>query len=200
MYNPKHFQISDFEKQLAFIKLYPLGLLISHNESNMQISYLPFMVEQKDDSLYLLTHLARANPQWKNLEKEKFLISFRGPDCYISPSIYKSPLQVPTWNYTAVECIGEVCDVTDSPEALDALMKTSVSHFEKQNETTWSYDLPEDFKKQMFRAIVGVRLKITSIEAKFKLSQNRDPIDHAAVKDFLQNSTAPFAKEMLRWF
>ncbi|MES2801060.1 MAG: FMN-binding negative transcriptional regulator [Bdellovibrionota bacterium] len=200
MYNPKHFQISDLEKHLSFINRHPLGLLVSHNATQIQTSYLPFVIEHKDDTLYLLTHVARANPQWRTIEKDKFFISFRGPDCYISPSIYKSALQVPTWNYTAIECRGEICEITDSPVALDALMKKSVAHFEKQNETTWSYDLPEDFRKQMFKAIVGLRFKISAVEAKFKLSQNRDPQDHTAVKEFLQSSTAPFAKEMLRWF
>lgn len=199
MYNPKYAQVSDLEKQLEFIRRYPLGTLITTADNNLQTSYLPFVVEQQADDLYLLTHLARANPQWKDVLKKKSLISFRGPDCYISPTLYKTSPQVPTWNYTAVECLGEA-ELIDNVEGLDTLMKASVDYFEKRNNTKWRYELPENFKIGLLKAIVGVRFKITQIDAKFKLSQNRDLEDYAAVKDFLQTSNAPFASEMLYWF
>lgn len=199
MYNPKHFQVSDLEKQLEFIRRYPLGTLITTADNNLQTSYLPFLIEQKGDELYLLTHLARANPQWKDLTQKKALISFRGPDCYISPTLYKTFPQVPTWNYTAVECTGEAA-LVDDVAGLDALMKASVDYFEKRNNTNWNYDLPEKFKHGLLKAIVGVRFKITQVDGKFKLSQNRDFEDSAAVKDFLQKSNTQFASEMLYWF
>lgn len=199
MYNPKYSQVSDLQKQLEFIRRYPLGTLITTSDNQIQTSYLPFLVEQKGHELYLLAHLARANPQWKDLEKKKILISFRGPDCYISPTLYKTSPQVPTWNYTAVECTGEA-ELVDDVTGLDALMKSSVDFFEKRNNTNWSYDLPEKFKIGLLKAIVGVRFKITQIDGKFKLSQNRESEDYLAVKDFLQTSKAPFASEMLYWF
>lgn len=199
MYNPKHFQVEDLEQQLEFIRRYPLGTLITTADNNLQTSYLPFLIEQKGDELYLLTHLARSNPQWKDVTKKKALISFRGPDCYISPTLYKTSPQVPTWNYTAIECTAEA-ELVDDVAGLDALMKVSVDFFEKRNNTNWKYDLPEKFKHGLLKAIVGVRFKITQIDGKFKLSQNRDSEDYAAVKDFLQTSNAPFASEMLYWF
>lgn len=141
----------------------------------------------------------RANPQWKTLLQNKNLISFRGPDCYISPTLYRTSPQVPTWNYTAVECTG-VAELIDSSEGLDQLMKASVSYFEARNNTDWKYELPKPFKQQLLKAIVGVRFKMTSMEGKFKLSQNRDTEDYTAIKQHLQTSTAPFASEMLYWF
>lgn len=199
MYNPKYSQVEDIKTQLDFIRRYPLGTLITIADNSLQTSYLPFLVEQKGDELYLLTHLARANPQWKDILEKKSLISFRGPDCYISPTLYKTSPQVPTWNYTAVECSGEA-ELIDDVEGLDALMKASVDYFEKRNDTNWRYELPENFKIGLLKAIVGVRFKITQIDAKFKLSQNRGSEDYAAVKEFLQTSKAPFASEMLYWF
>lgn len=199
MYNPKYSQIEDLEKQLEFIRRYPLATLITTADNHLQTSYLPFFVEQKGNDLYLLAHLARANPQWKVLTSQKSLISFRGPDCYISPTLYKTSPQVPTWNYTAIECSAEA-ELVDDVEGLDILMKTSVDFFEKRNNTDWRYELPEKFKLGLLKAIVGVRFKITNINAKFKLSQNRESEDYAAVKEFLQTSKAPFASEMLYWF
>lgn len=199
MHNPKYSQVEDLEKQLEFIRRYPLGTLITSSDNNLQTSYLPFFVEEKDGELYLLAHLARANPQWKVLTQTKVLISFRGPDCYISPTLYKTSPQVPTWNYMAVECTAEA-ELVDDVSGLDALMKTSVNFFEKRNNTDWCYDLPEKFKFGLLKAIIGVRFKITNIDAKFKLSQNRESEDYAAVKEFLQTSKAPFASEMLYWF
>lgn len=199
MYNPKYSQVEDLEKQLEFIRRYPLGTLITTSDNNLQTSYLPFFVEEKEGELYLLAHLARANPQWKVLKSHKALISFRGPDCYISPSLYKTSPQVPTWNYTAVEATCEA-ELIDDAEGLDALMKTSVDFFEQRNGTNWKYELPEKFKLGLLKAIVGVRFKIIQIDGKFKLSQNRESEDYQAVKEFLQTSKAPFASEMLHWF
>lgn len=199
MYNPKYSQVSDLNLQLDFIRRYPLATLITLGSDEIETSYLPFVLEKHEEDIYLVTHLARANPQWKNISQKKFVITFRGPDCYISPTIYKTAQQVPTWNYAVVECSG-LLEVVDSIEGLDDIMKTSVKYFEERNKTSWYYDLPEKYKQSLLKAIVGLRFKITNINAKFKLSQNRDDADYEAVKAFLQNSSAPFAQEMLYWF
>ena len=47
-------------------------------------------------------------------------------------------------------------------------------------------DAPADFIDAQLRAIVGVELTVTSVEAKAKLSQNRSDADRAGVRSDLQ--------------
>ena len=41
--------------------------------------------------------------------------------------------------------------------------------------------LPADFREKEMRGIVGFQVRVTRVEANFKLSQNRDDEDHANV-------------------
>ena len=47
-------------------------------------------------------------------------------------------------------------------------------------------DAPEDFTAQLLRAIVGLEVRITRLEGKFKLSQNRPAADQQGVLAGLQ--------------
>lgn len=198
MYNPKYSKTEDQTLNLQLIAEYPLGLLISNQDQQLQTSYLPFVVQEENDQLFLLTHLARANPQWKNLDQKEVVIQFQGPDRYMSPVIYKNNLEVPTWNYAVVKIAGTVT-VADSTDQLDQILNTSVSIFEKRNQTNWSYKLPEDFKSGLMKAIVGLKIKINKIDGKFKLSQNKRLPDYEAVQHFLQSSAMATDQEMLKW-
>jgi transcriptional regulator len=57
---------------------------------------------------------------------------------------------------------------------------------EAQFEKQWSVDdAPPDYIESMLKAIVGIEVQITSIEAKRKLSQNKPPADIAGIADGL---------------
>jgi transcriptional regulator len=65
-----------------------------------------------------------------------------------------------------------------------------VTELSRQQETPyaapWSTaDAPADFMDMLARGIVGVTLRITRLEAKAKMSQNRDARDRAGVVDGL---------------
>jgi transcriptional regulator len=47
-------------------------------------------------------------------------------------------------------------------------------------------DAPADFIQGMLRGITGFRLRITRLEGKFKLSQNRPAVDQKGVADGLR--------------
>lgn len=66
--------------------------------------------------------------------------------------------------------------VTDF-EGIEATLSRLVERNEASLEKPWRYDLPVDFREGLVRAIVGFEIEITSIEGKFKLSQNRSPED-----------------------
>lgn len=197
MYLPSHFKVEELTVIKDFIAAYPLGTLVSLSQSNLQMNYLPFYLENHGDKLVLVGHLAKANTQLDSLKENPILVGFKGPDRYISPTWYESPFQVPTWNYAAVEIRGSVELIHDFAGIEEVLSKSSVL-FEQRNNTTWNYGLPEEMRQALVKHIVGIKIHVEHLEAKFKLSQNRKPVDKAKVEGHLQTSSSTTDLEMLR--
>jgi transcriptional regulator len=105
-------------------------------------------------------------------------------------------LQVPTWSYTAVHnnC---VASVINDPSLELHLMKELVAFYEHKNQTNWDYNLPEEFHHRLLKAIVWVKLDVTKIEGKFKLSQNREKVDYENV--VLSLAKKGDAEDLLRY-
>ncbi|WP_277579214.1 FMN-binding negative transcriptional regulator [Bdellovibrio svalbardensis] len=163
---------------------YPLGCLISSSENYLQTNYLPFLLEGG----FLISHMAKANPQVEHLDGSFVVVTFQGPERYISPSWYKSAMQVPTWNYAVVEVRGRI-EILGQPNEIEEILQKSVTQFEAMNNTAWKYNLPEKFRNELIKHIVGVKIHIEQIEGKFKLSQNRDSQDRESVKTELFQSS-----------
>src|SRR5213080_1957047 len=82
----------------------------------------------------LMTHMARANEQWRTFEAGKeVLVLFQGPHTYVSPSWYGDDveLSVPTWNYSAVHAYG-IPSIIDDHEELYSMLKKLVQVNEAQ--------------------------------------------------------------------
>jgi transcriptional regulator len=114
--------------------------------------------------------MARANPQWRDIEGEALAI-FAGPHAYISPTWYESPGTVPTWNYMAVHAYGALQLVEDR-EGLHEILTRTVSVYERRMPEPWSYDVADPDIDNMLRAIVGFRIEVTRLDGKAKLNQN----------------------------
>ena len=126
-------------------------------------------------------HLARNNDQWKRLAAGESLAIVRGPDAYISPGWYASKVEhgrvVPTWNYVTAHVYGRLV-VHDDPVWTEDLVRRLTGKHEAHRDHPWSVDdAPRAFIEGQLRAIVGIELEITRIEAKAKLSQNRPEAD-----------------------
>ena len=94
------------------------------------------------------------------------LVTLQGGKPYVSPSWYESS-GVPTWNYQAVHVEGVAQNFTDS-EKLEHVLDTST----KANESAYKNPWEPDYATSMLSGIVGIEIAITSIQCKFKLSQN----------------------------
>jgi transcriptional regulator len=104
-----------------------------------------------------------------------------GPDAYISPSAYATKREhgrvVPTWNYVTAHIYGRLV-IHDDPAWVESLVRRLTEKHEAQSAEPWSVDdAPATFVAGQLRAIVGVELVISRIEAKAKLSQNRSQAD-----------------------
>jgi transcriptional regulator len=130
--------------------------------------------------------MARANGHWRAIEPgAPALAVVTGPEAYISPGWYASKAEhgrvVPTWNYSAVQFTGRVDVHTDPAWLLDAVTRLTDAH-ERSRSAPWSVDdAPAQYVEKQLRAIVGIEFAIERVEAKAKLSQNRDDADFAGV-------------------
>jgi transcriptional regulator len=179
MYIPQHFDVTDKEKALAFIKAKAFGQLISMVNGRLFSSHIPFLVDDDGNSIHC--HIAKNNPQWESIEEQEVLATFQGPHGYVSPSWYNSP-GVPTWNYQVVHVYGRPELVTNTEK-----LKHSVDELIKTNESSMPNPWNAEHKESSFNGIIGIKIKITEIQCKYKLSQNRSESDRKQVIEELQN-------------
>ena len=119
---------------------------------------------------------ARANNQWRTLSSEnEVLVIFGGAHTYISPRWYSQAGNVPTWNYLAVHAYGVAAIVTDQEE-LYGMLARLVDRYESNSGAIPEYHLDthsKDLILERMKGIVGLRISVSRLEGKFKLSQNR---------------------------
>jgi transcriptional regulator len=183
MYIPDHFEESDPDRLHDLIAKHPLGILVTHGASGLDANHLPFDLEVRHDSLGALhTHVARANPVWKDIASgDEVLVVFRASDAYISPNWYPSKhehhRQVPTWNYMVAHARGRVT-VHDDERYLRGLVGRLTKHHEAAQPHPWRMgDSPQAFINEMLASIVGLEIAITALVGKFKLGQNKEARD-----------------------
>lgn len=173
MYIPKTFEITDPSVIFSFVRANAFGQLISTVEGRLFSTHVPFLVSS--DNSMLLGHIAQRNPQALEIDQQEVLVTFQGAHDYISPSWYSSP-GVPTWNYQAVHVYGN-CKTFDETDRLKELVETLTVVYEAASPCPWA----PDYNPRLLRAIVGIELKITDVQCKFKLSQNRSEQDRVQV-------------------
>jgi transcriptional regulator len=123
------------------------------------------------------------------------LVIVHGPQAYVSPSWYESKARhgrvVPTWNYETVHLAGKVTFQHDQEWKRGLVTRLTRLH-EGTRDHPWAVsDAPPEYIDGQLRAIVGVELVITSIEAKQKLSQNRSELDRLGVVAGLRAEPGP---------
>ena len=177
MYIPKHFNISDEESIRNFIEENSFGQLISTHEGSLVSAHMPFLYDAQNRKL--LGHLAKANPQWQQIEKQNILVTLQGDHAYVSPSWYESA-GVPNWNDQSVPLEGLAENFHD-PERLEFVVN-ALTH---KHESAYSAPWKPDYVASMLHGIVGIEISITSIQCKYKLSQNRSESDQTSVRERL---------------
>ncbi len=176
MYIPKEFQVTDLEQISAFMQANNFASLVSWDGKQPVASHLLFEVVGGGPAEFSLNcHLARANEQWRSLAPDaEVLVIFGGAHTYISPRWYNQPGSVPTWNYQAVHAYGKP-EIVNDQEELYGMLRRLVDMYETNSGAVPEYHLealPKEHILEMMKGIVGVRIHITRLEAKFKLSQN----------------------------
>ena len=217
MYLPRHFTQTDIAQIAAFVAAAQSADLVTFDGTKPVSTLLPVIWDRpaqltdepggsgasedagrESEAGYgrLLGHIAIANEQWKTaMPGTQALAIVRGPQAYISPGWYESKTRhgrvVPTWNYEAVHLTGTLAFHHD-PEWLRAFVTRLTKAHESGRERPWAVtDAPPEYIDGQLRAIVGVELTVTSVEAKQKLSQNRSELDREGVIAGLRGEHAP---------
>ena len=181
MYVPAAFAMSDDDVR-RLLSAHGAADLVTSTSQGLLATMLPFVFDpDAGEHGALLGHVARNNPQWREAPAGEALVIVRGPDAYVSPSWYASKSEhgrvVPTWNYVTAHVYGRLV-VHDDTQWVEALVRRLTEQREAALPHPWSVDdAPAAFVAGQLRAIVGLELRITRIEAKAKLSQNRPAAD-----------------------
>lgn len=166
---------------------YSFATLVSFSGSIPIATHLPFSIAQEGEGIRLITHMAKANPQWKSFSSEQdVLVIFQGPHAYISPTHYDSKATVPTWNYIAVHAFGKpsILDITKH----DSVLRTIVNTFEPGYTHQYN-ELPDDYLESHLKAIVCIEIAVSRLEGKFKLSQDKKEVEKKRIIETMSAST-----------
>src|SRR5262245_1199015 len=193
MYVPPAFRDDERTSLHSAMRAARLANLITATAEGLIATPLPMLLgEAEGEHGVLYGHVARANPQWKRPPIGEAMAIFMGPDAYITPAWYATKQVtgkvVPTWNYVTVHAYGPVEFFEDANRLLDVVTRLTDLHEGTFAEPWAVTDAPADFIRTQLPGIVGLRMPITRIEGKRKMSQNRNAEDRAGVSAGLADS------------
>lgn len=194
MYPPPHHQSHDIEKMISVIKHFPLGMLITAKDGQPLVTHIPFIYNETTKRL--VAHLDRNNPQLETLKDGvDVLVVFKGPDTYISPSIYTTS-QLPTWNYIMVHITGNLKLLNDA----EAVKQTMINMTEFLEGADQNYVLKKDDSKmeKLINYIQAFEIEITNWEGKLKLSQDKNESDFDSAKQELIKNSGKDISEFIK--
>lgn len=198
MYVPHHFATDETDALIARLARRWAGVLITISEDGAPVAtHMPILWDA--EKRIATGHIARANPQWQQ-GAGKGLIVLSGAEAYVTPSWYPSKAEhgktVPTWNYEAVHITGHV-EWFDDAVRLEAIVRDLSAVHEESRAHPWAIeDAPRAYIDAMLRGFVGVTLTAERVEAKRKLSQNKNEADFTGVADGMAASADPMAREV----
>ena len=185
MYVPGAFAVDPAEAK-RFMETVEFAQLVTVRDGVPVATHLPveFLVDS-DNCSWIYSHMARGNPQWRDFDPEReALLIAQGRHGYISPAWYEKR-DVPTWNYRAAHVYG-VPEQLDDGDFRAMLERLVARHESGRPDPVALDDYPAGMIEAQMRAAVGFRLRVTRIEAAFKLSQNKPGPDYRGVLEGLR--------------
>ena len=196
MYVPKINLWQNETEVLDFIQKNTFATVcISDDVGKIHAVHIPVLYQPHDATPILHGHVAKGNPVIDAIDKGKqALVIFSGAHSYVSSSWYAEE-NVSTWNYVSVHVYGTLQKLTD--EELIASVTQLTKVFENGRDNARTVDTMSDrmFNREL-RGIVGFKLAIESMEAKKKMSQNRNDADYKNIVQKLSESEDPIDKQV----
>lgn len=194
-------QVSETEV-MEFIRQHNFGCLVTHHLHEWHASHLMFMISEANQTISFISHLARENPQQNHVALgAEGTIIFSGAHTYISPKNYSSRISVPTWNYMAAYVYGR-CEVLPDEQKMELLSRL-VNHHEPDYFQHEFKDLPQSYLDKMLPQFTAFRFRVSRMEHRFKLSQEKSETDRQRIIEQLKSSgntnDAEIADAMLKF-
>lgn len=187
MYIPNRNQFIDQNEVIEFMKRFSFATIITANNNLPIASHLPFIVNKDNNQIILISHFAKLNEQWKEIEKNTCLVIFTEPHAYISPKHYDKSQNVPTWNYISVHAYGIGRLVLEN-ERITEILEHTIENYEKAYKQQWDI-LSDEYKTNLKKGIVVFEIVVNDIQAKKKLSQNRTNSEKEKIISSLASSS-----------
>jgi transcriptional regulator len=199
MYIPPAFKTDD-ATALAFAAKRGFGTLIAVDGGRPVASHLPFLLHGDNPAAVRIEmHVARANPLHEIIGRAPdVLLTVMGPDTYISPDWYASADQVSTWNYVSVHLSGTARTIEQTANLGHADRLSARFEADLLPKKPWtSAKMTPARREAMLKAIVGIEITVTKIEAQWKLGQHKQPADQDGVIANLEKLATPAASAYL---
>lgn len=176
---------------LTLLRDHPLATLITLSDG-LNANHIP-LHWMDDGSVFgcLQGHVAKANSLLSD-QNDDVLAIFQAENAYISPSWYATKQQtrkvVPTWNYAAVHAYGKLQAIDDAAWIRKHL-EVLTAHHEAALPEPWALsDAPHDFTEKLIEQIVGIEIRLTRLQGKWKVSQNQSTENRNGVIKGLHDS------------
>ncbi len=205
MYNPPHFQEQRTEVLHQLIREHSLAALVTLGSEGLIANHIPLILDPDSGPLGTLRgHMSRMNAQWRDsLPTVSALAIFQGPATYITPSWYPTREEggkvVPTYNYIVVHAHGPLQTFED-PVLLERNVRALTEHHEARFAEPWSVDdAPKEFVQGQLKGIIGIEIRISRLEGKWKVGQNRPAVDRQGAIDGLRQAGDSESIAMADW-
>ena len=186
MYTPKQFVAKDQQELIDFMTQFSFATIVTAKHSFPVATHLPFAISVRNEKVFLRSHFAKANPQWKDITDGQVLVIFTEPHAYISPKNYDKVQEVPTWNYFSVHAYGTTKLVTDDEGALQ-ILEDMILSYDVAYQSQWE-GLSQDYKLKMIKGIVAFEIEVNDLQAAKKMSQNKTVAEQERIITSLSES------------
>lgn len=185
-YPPSHHVVHDPGVLVRFIETLRLATLISVHDDDIEVAFVPMLVEYDAGSVVLFGHIDAVNPKANQLDGRRMHAVFHGPQSYISPDDYGTP-QLPTWNYAHVVAAGTVRELANDEQKRGLLVRMA----ETFGGPAQAFVLEKSDQRMagMLDGIRAFRIDVDRLVGRFKLSQDKSAADaNAALAAMLRKS------------
>lgn len=175
MRHTPHYLLHDRSEIRRLIRENPWVTIVSHTaERGIVASHYAFLLDEKastGDDIVLVGHVGRPDEQAHELGQHEMLVIVQGAHGYISPSWYPEGSNIPTWNHVTAHLWGMPEILSDNAN-LHALTELT-DHFERPVASPRGLHLDPECSERIARGTVGIRLRVTRVDARAKLSQDK---------------------------
>ncbi|WP_159500531.1 FMN-binding negative transcriptional regulator [Microbacterium sp. 18062] len=150
----------------AFVSFVPgRGLVASH---------YPVMLDEEADGIVLLSHVGRPDERAHELGRHELLAIVEGPQGYVSPGWYGVSPAVPTWNFAVAHLYGtpELLSGEENLAVLDRMVELLERPLPEPFLMAGTLQ-NEEYARRIVGGTVGFRMRVTRLEGKEKMSQDK---------------------------